>query len=110
MALSAKRLYEAELLVSEVVTNALRYGQAPVALAVDCTAHYVLVRVRNRGAGRPRVIDPDPTDEHGRGLLLLDVMSDKWGVQGDRAETVVWFTLERMSGAPGQVGVGTAAP
>lgn len=91
------RLDEAELLVSEVVTNALRYGAAPVELAVSCDAERVLVKVRNRGTERPRLVHPTMSDEGGRGLVLVDALSDQWGVQGDQNATVVWFSLRSVS-------------
>jgi anti-sigma regulatory factor (Ser/Thr protein kinase) len=87
------RLRDLELLISEVVTNAVRYGQGPIELAIECTARDVVVRVRNRGSKRPRLAHPSATDEHGRGLILLDVLSDQWGVDGDQRSTVVWFSL-----------------
>lgn len=93
------RLRDLELLVSEVVTNAVRYGHSPIELAIECTAREVVVRVRNRGQERPRLVYPSVTDEHGRGLVLLDVLSDQWGVDGDGGSTVVWFSLAVDEGA-----------
>ncbi|HEU0104270.1 MAG TPA: ATP-binding protein [Mycobacteriales bacterium] len=87
---------DATLLVSELVTNAVRYGGPPIVLAVDCDGVALDVRVRDGAADLP-VPRPVTSDaEDGRGYVLLDMISDRWGVepelQGMQGKEV-WFHL-----------------
>lgn len=90
----ARRLLEpAILLVSELVTNSVRYGGAPVVVAVDCDEHSLQVRVRDGGPALPRRRAVGMLDENGRGLTLLDLVSECWGVDPDPDGKTVWFRL-----------------
>ena len=86
---------DAELLVSELVTNAVRHGTPPITVRVECEAERglcVSVTDENPEEPTPRVADAE--DENGRGMRLVDVISDRWGVQqrdGDGKE--IWFRL-----------------
>lgn len=82
------------LLVSELVTNVVQHGGPLLVLTVDCDAHRIAVRVHDGGGDRPLTQAASPGDEHGRGLALVDLISDDWGVDphpGDGKD--VWFTL-----------------
>lgn len=87
------------LLVSEVVSNAVRHSdgdpQAPVSLLATFGERAIRVSVTDSGEGftpRPR----DPTRTHdGYGLYLLEKVSDRWGVES-RGGTKVWFELARF--------------
>jgi hypothetical protein len=72
---------DVELCVSELITNAVRYGTGPViGLALSLTASCSLqVEVFNRDGGAPLVGVPDQTGEYGRGLLLVSELSSCWG-------------------------------
>jgi anti-sigma regulatory factor (Ser/Thr protein kinase) len=86
------------LLVSEVVSNAVRHStgdpRAPVELSATFGPRAIRVTVTDAGEGftpRPR----DPTREHdGYGLYLLEKVSESWGVESGGA-TKVWFELAR---------------
>lgn len=83
----------AVLLVSELVTNSVRYGGPPIVVAVECGEHSIEVRVRD---GNPELPRPRPVEalaEGGRGLTLLDLVSDRWGVDLDPDGKSVWFLL-----------------
>jgi len=87
-------LAEAELLVTEVVTNAFRYGAPPITLEVTCEADDgLVVQVGDTGTAAPVPRDTGVDDVSGRGLALVDVMSDDWGVEPTRAGKNVWFRL-----------------
>ncbi len=98
-------LDEVVLLVSELVTNSVthsdsrRGGQVTLAVSeVDDTAH---VEVLDSGSdSEPRVHD-EPYGEGGRGLFLVDALSERWGIYRDGAGRVVWFAL-RFRG-PGSI-------
>jgi anti-sigma regulatory factor (Ser/Thr protein kinase) len=93
------------LLISELVTNSLRYGGPPIVLALDCDGESVHVRVRD---GEPRLPEPRDADdgaEDGRGMTLVQLLSSTWGAEpvvdryGPGKE--VWFELRRQSPAVG---------
>jgi PAS domain S-box-containing protein len=91
--------HRARLLLSEVVTNSVRHGGCGpaewIALDVELSTHGLRVEVSDQGAGfaARRPVRPDPDDEEGRGLYLVDRLADRWGVaEGGRR---VWFELDR---------------
>jgi anti-sigma regulatory factor (Ser/Thr protein kinase) len=84
-----------ELLVSELVTNAVSHVGTDVRLRVEKLPAGVRVRVFDGGVDplqpRPREVPPDsPT---GRGLLIVDNVADRWGVERTDAGKQVWFEL-----------------
>jgi anti-sigma regulatory factor (Ser/Thr protein kinase) len=90
------------LLVSEVVTNAIRHSEAgpdtAVSLAASLSDGHVLVTVTDAGTGPPplpRV--PDPFSG-GYGLFLLEQESRRWGVDRGADGTRVWFQLDASPG------------
>jgi anti-sigma regulatory factor (Ser/Thr protein kinase) len=105
--LGESRFRLCELLVSELVTNAVRHVTADAALGmvtdmrVRMYRDRVRVEVRDSGPGfdaRPRADDQDPGS--GWGLHLVDRLSDHWGV--DRGmENCVWFEVGRTPVASG---------
>lgn len=91
----------AELLATELVTNALQHtGDGAVmtaTLAPGSTAQRLRVEVRDSLARRPRLREPGALEEHGtsgRGLLLVEVLADAWGVHAIGTGKVVWFELD----------------
>jgi anti-sigma regulatory factor (Ser/Thr protein kinase) len=86
------------LLVSEVVSNAVRHSSsdrlAPVGLLASFGERTIRVTVTDAGEGfTPRPRDPARTHD-GYGLYLLEKVADRWGVQS-RGDTKVWFELPR---------------
>lgn len=93
---ASRLLDDATLLVSELVTNAVRYGGPPVVLAVDCDGAGLAVRVRDGSAVRPVPRNPGPDEESGRGFVLLDVLTERWGIDSEVEPgpgKEVWFYL-----------------
>lgn len=83
-----------ELLVSEVVTNAVSHGTPPVSMRVECDGSAGLrVSVTDGSPGRPVVHHADPDEESGRGVELVGLLSDAWGVQPADDGKTVWFVL-----------------
>jgi anti-sigma regulatory factor (Ser/Thr protein kinase) len=91
----ARVVDDAELLVSELVTNAVLHGAPPITMRVECDGSNGLrVSVTDRSADPARVREADPADESGRGMRLVDVISDDWGVEPRTgAGKDVWFRL-----------------
>ena len=85
----------AQLMTSELVTNALDYGTGPITLTVMVTEERIRVEVSDGSTIRPVAQHPDATDIHGRGLLIIEHLAQSWGVEPSptgRGKTV-WFTL-----------------
>lgn len=90
---------EAELLVSEVVTNAARHGGPPITVEISCEAEAgLMVRVSDGGTAAPVRRTPAPEDEGGRGVALVDVISDAWGIEPTEVGKQVWFRLRPPRG------------
>jgi PAS domain S-box-containing protein len=83
----------AQLLVSEVVTNALVHSPNPIDVAMQATEDGVLVEVADGSPHLPQPRHYAATANTGRGLALLEHTADAWGViPGLRGKTV-WFQL-----------------
>jgi len=87
-------LDEATLLVSELVTNAVVHGAPPITMEIDCDgSRGMQVRVSDGSEVQPAVGHATVEDEHGRGVALVDVLSDAWGVDPTPNGKAVWFRL-----------------
>jgi anti-sigma regulatory factor (Ser/Thr protein kinase) len=84
----------AELLVSELVTNAVKYGQAPMWLLIELRPGLVHASVSDSCADLPRRRGADPDSEGGRGLLVLDALAGSWGAVTAGNGKYLWFDLE----------------
>jgi anti-sigma regulatory factor (Ser/Thr protein kinase) len=87
------RLVEtAELVTSELVTNALRYGiGADIGMRLYLSATHLVIEVRDGSPDLPVLRRAKPGDEDGRGLVLVDAMADDWGTSPDGTRT--WCSL-----------------
>lgn len=70
-----------ELVVSELVTNAVRHGSGPITLTLSEMASGVRVGVHDHGLGMPVAGRPGPRSPGGRGLGVIDRLSSAWGVE-----------------------------
>ncbi|MFB6989919.1 SpoIIE family protein phosphatase [Streptomyces sp. NPDC056230] len=88
-----------ELLVSELVTNALRYGEGEIRLRLlrDRT---LVCEVWDAGLVQPRRRRARDTDEGGRGLQLVGLLSVGWGSRRTPRGKTVWFELALPDGEP----------
>ena len=83
----------AELLISELVTNALRYGTGEaVVFRLVLVADAFVIEVDDGSPGRPQVREAGPEEESGRGMLLVSAVADEWGVSPDGTRT--WCVLK----------------
>ncbi|MYW69013.1 SpoIIE family protein phosphatase [Streptomyces sp. SID8379] len=91
-----------ELLVSELVTNALRYGEGEIRLRLllDRT---LVCEVWDAGLVQPRRRRARDTDEGGRGLQLVGLLSASWGSRRTPRGKTVWFELPLPDGESGMV-------
>ena len=91
---AADAIDNVQLLVSELVTNALFHGQPPVLLRLIQQDHTVRVEVEDTGHALPVEMASSGESMTGRGLALVSTLSSGWGVQ--RTATggkVVWAQL-----------------
>ncbi|MFK0173336.1 ATP-binding protein [Streptomyces sp. NPDC090306] len=86
-------LETAELLTSELVTNALVHTEHDAVLAVTLTARKLRVEVRDFAAHRPSLRGPADDGTHGRGLILVQALADAWGVSAHAVGKSVWYEL-----------------
>jgi serine phosphatase RsbU (regulator of sigma subunit)/anti-sigma regulatory factor (Ser/Thr protein kinase) len=82
----------AELLVSELVTNAVRYAQGKIGLRLVLEKALVC-EVLDDSAALPRLRHPDDSDERGRGLQVVSQLAQRWGARRAAAGKVVWCEL-----------------
>ncbi|MEU3483331.1 SpoIIE family protein phosphatase [Streptomyces sp. NPDC033754] len=81
-----------ELLISEVVTNAVRYAERPVTLRLLKT-DVLRCEVGDDSPQLPRQRRARDTDEGGRGLFLVNRLARRWGATRLSGGKVVWFEL-----------------
>ncbi|MER5487255.1 ATP-binding protein [Streptomyces sp. NPDC002812] len=89
----------AELLITELVTNALVHTDQGAEVSATLAADRLRVEVRDYAARRPRPHAPSADDgTHGRGLVLVQSLADAWGVDALGLALgggkVVWFELD----------------
>ncbi|EST39063.1 hypothetical protein N566_04060 [Streptomycetaceae bacterium MP113-05] len=86
-----------ELLVSELVTNALRHGEGEIRLRLllDRT---LVCEVWDSGLVQPRRRRARATDEGGRGLQLVQLLSEAWGSRRTPHGKTVWFEMALPDG------------
>ena len=82
----------AELLASELVTNAVRYAQGKIGLRLVLEGGLVC-EVLDDSAALPRLRHPDDSDERGRGLQVVSQLAQRWGARRAGAGKVVWCEL-----------------
>lgn len=90
----ADELRSAQLLVSELVTNAVVHGQGTITLKVLTSDQHLLVEVIDQGHGFEREVRQQDFDTiGGQGLHIVDQLASRWGIH--EGTTHVWFELER---------------
>ena len=86
-------LLHTQLLVTELVTNAVRHAHTPVELTIATGLGRVRIEARDGSAVLPTPPDGDTLTRH-RGLHLIEDLSEGWGVQAQSAGgKVVWCEL-----------------
>lgn len=89
----------AELLVSELVTNAVVHARTTARLSVSVAGGTARIEVRDDGPGWPELREPHQS-HGGYGLRLVDWMSQSWGISGGAGGKAVWFTLPLSAAIP----------
>ncbi|MFF8195368.1 SpoIIE family protein phosphatase [Streptomyces bobili] len=85
----AELAFTTELVVSELVTNAIRYATGPIRLRL-IRERTLVCEVHDGGATTPHVRHPRTTDEGGRGLLLVSQVTRRWGTRFVPDGKIIW--------------------
>lgn len=93
LGLPGEHVDEVLLLASELVTNAVCHGAAPVLLSVTWGDGSVRVEVADQSPARPVLKTVEWDAPSGRGLLLVDGLASDWGALASGSGKTVWFTL-----------------
>ena len=104
---------DVELIVSELVTNAIRADSPTVRVALERVGGRLAIRVSDEATGWPEQRSAGVHDTGGRGLPLVSALSSSWGVTMAATGKVVWAELE-LPGLPtvhsGLLSSGQSAP
>jgi anti-sigma regulatory factor (Ser/Thr protein kinase) len=91
--LGRRRISDLALVVSELVTNAIVHGRGAITLKLQRDGELVRGEVVDQGGGFEREIrERGPDDVGGRGLMIVESLSSRWGVY--EGTTHVWFELD----------------
>ncbi|MGW4562550.1 SpoIIE family protein phosphatase [Streptomyces sp. NPDC004561] len=89
--------FTAELILSELITNAIRYGTEPIGVRLLRTvsmngpaAGALIFEVSDGSSTSPRLRRAEVTDEGGRGLLLVARFAERWGTRYNPTGKVIW--------------------
>ncbi|MEU6405839.1 SpoIIE family protein phosphatase [Streptomyces sp. NPDC046985] len=85
--------FTAALVVSELVTNAVRYSEGPVRLRL-IRDHALIVEVTDDSSSAPHLRHAEDDDEHGRGLHITSKLTQRWGARRERRGKTIWAELE----------------
>jgi anti-sigma regulatory factor (Ser/Thr protein kinase) len=99
-----------ELMVSELATNSIRHAETAFELTVSLVDDEIRVEVTDSSGGKPQMRTAGPEDPTGRGLQIVNLLSDAWGVE-HRAPTgkTVWFMVNTASSMRGDASTSEAA-
>jgi anti-sigma regulatory factor (Ser/Thr protein kinase) len=91
-----QRISDLRLVISEVITNAVRHGgEGDMLVAVTAKRDFLCVQVTDTGDGfapRPRAYEPD--EDGGFGLFLVEQLTRRWGLTREDSNTRVWFEFD----------------
>jgi anti-sigma regulatory factor (Ser/Thr protein kinase) len=82
------------LIVSELVTNAVRYAGAPIELVVSRLDGRIAISVRDPDPTPPRTREPETSEPTGRGLHVVEAMATRWGVDVTERGKTVWCEVD----------------
>lgn len=90
-------IYESVLLiVSELATNAIRHAGTGFSVEIALNREELRIAVVDVGDGKPTIGSPPPTQPSGRGLRIVEMLSDRWGIIPSSPEEgkTVWFSVK----------------
>ncbi|HYN29354.1 MAG TPA: ATP-binding protein [Dermatophilaceae bacterium] len=103
---------DCELVVTELVSNALRHGQGPPELGLEVLDGHLRLTVRDGDGGVGKVhiaADRSVHDISGRGLRIVEALVDDWGVTSTSGGKLVWVLIRYAGPSDGSGALTTAA-
>jgi anti-sigma regulatory factor (Ser/Thr protein kinase) len=86
---------DAELALSELVTNAIEHGAGPVEVRFVRQDRALQIDVTSSATGSlPRVLEPPDTAVSGRGLMVVDALAADWGHRNGQGHVTVWARFD----------------
>lgn len=92
---SEQAFYDTLAVATELMANAVAHARSAFTLGVAVDSSRVLVQVHDGSAAVPVVRRDDPRLEAGRGMVLVDELATRWGVERYPSEKAVWAELGR---------------
>jgi anti-sigma regulatory factor (Ser/Thr protein kinase) len=96
--IAPENAYAAQVAVSEIVTNVVSHAPgvpgSTVTVSVLRAGDVISVQVHDSSPDAPVLRSAGEDDESGRGLMLVDAMTDAWGYRCTPSGKVVWFDLK----------------
>ncbi|MEU5208603.1 SpoIIE family protein phosphatase [Streptomyces sp. NPDC020742] len=86
-------LFTTELVVSELVTNAIRHGAGPITLRL-IRQDTLICEVSDTGSSAPHLRHARTTDENGRGLFIIAQLTSRWGTRYTPTGKIIWTEQE----------------
>jgi PAS domain-containing protein/anti-sigma regulatory factor (Ser/Thr protein kinase) len=96
--------FTTELILSELVTNAIRYGGSPISLRLLRDRDSLICEVADGTSTSPHLRRAAFTDEGGRGLFLVAQMSRRWGTRYTDRGKIIWAEQALDASAAGHLG------
>ncbi|MGW5638430.1 SpoIIE family protein phosphatase, partial [Streptomyces sp. NPDC003832] len=96
--------FTTELILSELVTNAIRYGANPIGLRLLHDGDSLICEVSDGTSTSPHLRRATLTDEGGRGLFLVAQMSRRWGTRYTDRGKIIWAEQSLDAAAAGDLG------
>jgi anti-sigma regulatory factor (Ser/Thr protein kinase) len=91
----------AVLMISELVTNAVRHAHSRLAVMASIADQTLRVEVSDDDPTLPVATDPEHHATSGRGLRIVDGLADHWGIAPNPGGKMVWFELDLRPPARG---------
>lgn len=86
-----------ELMVSELATNCVIHARTEFDLTIHDSPEEVRVEVSDSATGRPKMRSPGPEEPSGRGLRIVNMLSEDWGVDTTLPGKTVWFRVSSQA-------------
>jgi anti-sigma regulatory factor (Ser/Thr protein kinase) len=96
----ADTIQTAQLIVSELVTNAARASASTlgvIALSLRPLRDRLIIQVRDQSRDVPALVPARRDAEHGRGLMLVDALSEEWGCSADPRDGKIVYAIVRLA-------------
>ena len=81
------------LVANELIANAIVHAHSSPVVSLEEAGDDLLLRVADEGGGLAVTPRSTPGDDGGRGLLLVEALSDRWGVDASESGKTVWVTF-----------------